>query len=57
MADQCNDPDEGLVHKSHTNTGHQTTHQEGPHVVTYAIWKCECGGHTMEVFVSAKELP
>lgn len=56
MAD-CFDPKEGLVHKSHSATGRTFEQDEGNSVVTYRVWRCQCGGHTLDVFESAKEKP
>lgn len=46
-----------LVHKEHTPTSQTYEADEGNSMVTYRKWKCQCGNHTMDVFVSAKEKP
>jgi hypothetical protein len=46
-----------LVHKSHTGTGRTRTANEGNSVVTYEVYQCQCGGHTLDIFKGAVEKP
>lgn len=44
-----------LVHKNHTATSQTITRDEGSAVVTYEVYRCQCGAHTLEIFKSATE--
>lgn len=55
MSNCWNEQTRELVHQGHTATGTTYTNDEGNSVVTYRVHRCQCGGHTLDVFESAAE--
>lgn len=51
----CWDDDaQELVHKAHQPTGQTWEEEQGTAVITWEVWRCQCGQHTMDVRKSVR---